>query len=128
MGSTWHSRHSYTHVHTSSTMDLMDFKTKHMKLKRKNVPGYQSNWRGGDGGCRFGPNTSYECLKFSNCKKVNPEIFCENITELHLMRKKGYVSPANVLSFSCHLHSSSGKSSHMTVDCYVTPARIQKSD
>lgn len=61
-------------------MEFVGFKAKHMKLERKNVEGYQSHWRGGNGG--VGPNTSCECMKFSTYRKANRMILSETITVL----------------------------------------------
>lgn len=51
-GYPWYSRHSYTHGHKGNTVELVGFKAKHVKLERKSVEGYQSHWRGGNGGSR----------------------------------------------------------------------------
>lgn len=61
-------------------MELVGLKVNHMKLERKSVEGYQSNWRGGNRG--VGPNTLYECMKFSTYRKANTMVFSGNITVL----------------------------------------------
>lgn len=82
-------------------MELVGFKAKHMKLERKNVEGYQSHWRGGNGG--VGPNTSCEHMKFSTYRKENPMILSENITVLDQVRTKTMSAPTKEMFYHFHV-------------------------